>query len=179
MDAEDEKITPKEIGLSEGAIDYYKSIGKEPYFIYDEIYNFYNGFAIVYKDGRGWNWIDTNGELLWKGEEWFDDAWEFYNGFARFILKGRGYNYINTNGELLWKEDEYEWFDDAWNFYEGFANVIYNGTEYMLNTNGELCDMDDNRVNLGLQESKSGVIRLTESDIHNLVIKTLKEYLLK
>ena len=101
MDAEDEEISPKEIGLSKGALEYYKSIGKESYFIYD--------------------WV------------------------------GR--------------------------FSKGFADVKYKGIWYKLNTKGELYDLDGNRVNIGLQESKSGVIRLTESDIHKLVIKTLQEYL--
>jgi hypothetical protein len=138
MDAEDEEISPRKIGLSEGVIEYYKSIGKELYILYDYVSYFYEGFASV-------------------------------------KIVGKGYNFINTKGELLWKEDN--WFDYAWSFHNGLAEVEYKGNSYILNKKGELYDEDGNRVNISIQESKSGVIRLTESDIHNLVIKTLKEYL--
>jgi hypothetical protein len=212
MDAEDEEISLSEIGLSEGAKNYYKTIGKEPYFIYDyvgdfnegfagvkiegkgwnfikpngellwkeykcfdAVWNFYNGFAIVYKEGKGRNFINTNGELLWKEDKWFDMVDDFREGFAEVKIEGKGWNYINGQGELVWKEDI--WFGYVDNFLKGFAEVVYKGDWYKLNTNGELYDEDGNRVNISIQESKSGVIRLTESDIHNLVIKTLKEYL--
>ena len=288
MDAEDEVIFPKEIGLSDGALEYYKSIGKASYILYDYVYNFYEGFAkveldykfnfinkqgellwkgdiwfdyvnhfsegfaTVYIEGRGFNYINTQGELLWseyknfeyaypfsegfakveldykfnfinkqgellwKGDIWFDNVEYFFNGFAKVELEGKGWNFINTQGklvykgdkwfdwvgdfyegfvnvkidgkgwnfidtkgELLWKEDI--WFDDAWEFNNGFAWVKYNykGDRYKLNTKGELYDKFGNRVNVSIQETKSGVIRLTENEIHKLVIKTLKEYLLK
>ena len=99
MDAEDEVIFPKKIGLSDGALEYYKSIGKEHYFIYDEVYNFVNGFAAVKIDSKGWNFIDTKGELLWDKDEWFDNAWNFHNGFA--LVKYKDYWYkLNSQGEL-------------------------------------------------------------------------------
>ena len=138
MDAEDEVISPKEIGLSEGAIEYYKSIGKEPYFIYDYVGKFYEGFAIVRLDGKGYNFINEQGELLWNKDKWFDRVWNFKNGFAKVKLEGDWYN---------------------------------------LNTNGELIDDNGNRVNEPIQETKRRLIRLTESDIHKLVIKTIQEYL--
>jgi hypothetical protein len=142
---------------------------------FDAVWNFYNGFAIVYKEGKGRNFINTNGELLWKEDKWFDMVDDFREGFAEVKIEGKGWNYINGQGELVWKEDI--WFGYVDNFLKGFAEVVYKGDWYKLNTNGELYDEDGNRVNISIQESKSGVIRLTESDIHNLVIKTLKEYL--
>ena len=212
MDADDDEISPRNIGLSQGAKNYYKSIGKASYIIYDEVGDFYEGFTWVYVYGRGYNWIDTNGELLWKEKKWFDDVGNFKEGFACVKLKGKGCNFINEKGELIWKEDkwfnkvcnfregfaevkiegkgynfintqgELVWKEDIWfgyveNFLKGFAEVVYKGDWYKLNTKGELCDRDGNRVNIGLQESKRRLIRLTESDIHKLVIKTLKEYL--
>ena len=142
MDAEDKKISVREIGLSEGAIDYYKSIGKEPYFIYDDVWSFHNEIAVVKLDGKGWNWIDTNGELLWKEYKWFDNVKNFDNGFAIVYKKGRGWNYINTNGELLWKE--YKWFNDVYQSYEGFARVYIEGRGYnFINEKGEYLWKED------------------------------------
>ena len=211
MNAEDEEISPRKIGLSEGALEYYKSIGKELYFIYDEIHPFFDGFATVYIEGKGWNFINKQGEYLWNKYEWFDYADDFDEGFARVRIGRKGMNFINTNGNLIWNGKEClgfvgyfyegfaqveiegkwnfineqgelvwkgnEWFNDVRSFSKGIAEVEYKGDWYKLNTKGELCDMDGNRVNIGLQESKRRVIRLMESDIHNLVIKTLKEYL--
>jgi hypothetical protein len=137
MDAEDEEISPKEIGLSDGALEYYKSIGKEPYFIYDYIGEFSNGFAAVELEGKGWNFINTNGELLWKEDKWFDFVGDFYNGPARVKLEGKGWNLIKPNGELVWKEDE--WFDYVWIFYNGFAWGEIKGQGWnFINTQGEL-----------------------------------------
>ena len=175
MDAEDDDISPKEIGLSKGAIEYYKSIGKELYFIYDWVYDFSDGFARVELEDKGCNFINTKGELLWKGDKWFDDIYSFSNGFAWVYKKGKGCNFINKQGKYLWKGKE--WFDVASNFYNGFAQVNYKGVWCKLNTKGELYDEDGNRVNIGLQESKRRLIKLRENDIHKLVIKTLKEYL--
>ena len=136
MDAEDEKIFPKKKGLSEGAIEYYKSIGKEHYFIYDEVDKFHEGFARVELEDKGWNLINTKGELLWKGDIWFDDVRYFFYGFARVYIEGKGWNFINKQGELLWKGDE--WFDDTWYFYQGFVKVKKASKWNFINTQGEL-----------------------------------------
>ena len=137
MDAEDKKIFPKKIGLSEGAIDYYKSIGRELYFIYDEVWSFHNEIAVVKIDGKGWNWIDTNGELVWEGDEWFDSVCYFKEGFAWVELKEKGYNYINEQGELVWDKDI--WFDKVHNFDNGFAMIYIDGKGWnYINTIGEL-----------------------------------------
>jgi hypothetical protein len=140
MDAEDEKISLRKIGLSEEAIGYYKSIGKEPYFIYDVVYHFSDGFARVYKKGKGFNFINPQGELLWEGDEWFDNVGNFYEGFAEVKIEGKGWNFINTQGEYLWKEDE--WFVNVYSFVKGFAGVYIRGSgkEYMLNIKGELIE---------------------------------------
>jgi hypothetical protein len=146
---------------------------------FDYIGDFYEGFARVKIEGQGYNFINEKGELLWSEYKWFDGVGFFSEGFAKVYREDRGYNFINANCEYLWKGKE--WFVDVSKFNEGFAWVKFDfyGDRYKLNTKGELYDEDGNRVNIGLQESNSGVIRLRESDIHNLVIKTLKEYLLK
>ena len=144
---------------------------------FNHVTNFRNGVARVILDEKGYNFINTQGELLWKGDNWFDYIGGFVKGYTRVNIEGRGWNFINTNGELLWKKDN--WFDYVYDFYEGFAEVKYKGVWCKLNTKGELYDEDGNRVNIGLQESKRRLIKLRENDIHKLVIKTLKEYLLK
>ena len=137
MDAEDEEISLKKIGLSQGVKNYYKSIEKEPYFIYDYVGKFFNGFAPVKLEGKGCNFINPQGELLWKGDKWFDYVGFFDDGFAVVKIAGRGYNFINTQGELLWKRDI--WFDGAWYFDDGFAAVKIEGKGWnFINTQGEL-----------------------------------------
>ena len=137
MDAEDEEISPKEIGLSKGAIEYYKSIGKEIYFIYDYVGGFTDGFASVYLEGRGYNFINKQGKLLWEEEDWFDYAWDFFQGFAPVKIEGKGWNFINKNCEYLWDKDK--WFDKASIFQDGFASVYLEGRGWnFINSNGEL-----------------------------------------
>ena len=135
MDAADREISPSQIGLSKGAIEYYKSIGKEYYFIYDKVGKFFEGFAKVYREGK-YNFINKQGELLWDKDEQFDDVGNFFDGFARVKKEGK-YNWINTNGELLWKEDK--WFDDADPFRNGFARVKLDDLGWnLINRQGEL-----------------------------------------
>jgi hypothetical protein len=142
MDAEDEEISPRKIGLSEGVIEYYKTIGKEPYFIYDYIGEISEGFIRVEIENKGRNYINTQGEILWDKDEWFDEVSDFYNGFARVYKKGRGWNFIKTNGELLWKEDK--WFDMVDYFSEGFARVKLEGKGFnFINEQGELLWKED------------------------------------
>jgi hypothetical protein len=138
MDAEDKKISPRQIGLSKGVLDYYKSIGKEPYFIYDYIGYLHNGFVEVKIKDKGCNFINTQGELLWKKDKWFDRVDYFFDGVTKVYIESQGWNFINTNGELVWKGDK--WFDFVWYFSEGFAKVKYNNNCYKLNTKGELIE---------------------------------------
>ena len=142
MDAEDETISLKKIGLTEGTKNYYKSIGKEPYFIYDYVSNFFNGFATVEIKGRGYNFINKQGELLWKEDKWFDRVDYFFDGVTKVYIESQGWNFINEQGKLLWKEDK--WFDDAWYFYKGLARVYLKGQGWnFINTKGELVWKED------------------------------------
>ena len=136
MDAEDKKISLRKIGLSEGAIEYYKSIGKELYFIYDKVGKFSDLFASVEIDGRGWNFINKQGKLLWKRDKWFDFVWDFHEGFAIVEIDGRGWNFINKQGELVCEEDK--WFEFVNNFHGGFAGVKLEGKGWnFINTKCE------------------------------------------
>lgn len=68
--------------------------------VFDEVSDFFNGFAGVYKKDKGWNLIDINGELVYKGDIWFDKVYPFSEGFALVKYKGDWYD-LNTKGELI------------------------------------------------------------------------------
>jgi len=136
MDTEDKQKSLSEIGLSEGAVNYYKSIGKESYFIYDYVGKLSDGYVVVKLDGK-YNFINTNGEYLWNKDEWFDRVGNFREGFAKVKIEGKGWNFINPQGELLLKEDK--WFNDACSFSNGFARVKKEGKGWnFINEQGEL-----------------------------------------
>ena len=121
MDTDDDPVSLKEIGLSDGLINFYSKIS--PLFKlslkYDFIDEFVNGFALVGLNGE-WNLINHEGQLISK--QWFDHVTYFIDGFAKVMIKGM-WNFIKTDGQLLSKY----WFDDIKNFQKGFARVrIYN-----------------------------------------------------
>ena len=100
----------------------------------DEVLSFHNGFGCIYMNGKGWNFINTKGEIISK--TWFDDVQgRFYEGFSVVEVYGKGYNYINTKGEIISKN----WFDEAYAFDDGFAIVYITGKGYnLINTNGNI-----------------------------------------
>ena len=106
--------------------------GEDPNDVFDDVSDFNDGFARVKLTGK-WNFINTRGELLWKGDKWFDDCSDFNNGFAKVKLTGK-YNFINTRGELLSNEG----FDYCFDFNNGFAIVELNDKWNFINTRGEL-----------------------------------------
>lgn len=65
--------------------------------LYDDAYNFKNGFAIVKKKNK-YNFIDKLGQII--SDVWFDCVYDFENGYAKVKTK-KGYNYINTKGQLI------------------------------------------------------------------------------
>ena len=132
MDADDDPVSLKEIGLSEGIIDFYTKIETVFKFrlTFDSVGEFTEGFAIVTLNSKR-NFINTEGQILSK--QWFDMAWSFNEGFAAVELNGKR-NFINTEGQLLPKQ----WFDCVKDFYEGFAEVKLNDKYNFINTEGQL-----------------------------------------
>ena len=132
MDANDKPVRLNEIGLSEGAVNFYIKI--DPKFKirlkFDSIGAFKEGFALV-KLNRKYNFINTKGQLVSK--QWFDWVANFNEGFAQVKLNGK-LNFINTEGQLLSQQG----FDSAGVFYEGFAAVKLNGKWNFINTKGQL-----------------------------------------
>ena len=106
-DEYDEPISLKEIGLSDGIIDFYKK--NEPLFEmvfrYDYIDEFCGGFAEVELDGRC-NYIDRQCRLLSK--RWFDYASPFSDdgSFAEVETDDGEYK-IDSKGNLTLKESRH------------------------------------------------------------------------
>ena len=124
--------------------------GANPQNLFDEVDNFSEGYAVVYIEGIGCNFINTEGELL-SPDQWFEFVSHFENGFAVVELNSK-YNFINTEGKIL-RDDL--WFKDVFNFNKGYAEVIdTEDNEYEIDTNGILYDMNGNRVDIPVQESK-------------------------
>lgn len=164
--------------------------------VFDYIGSFNDGFAKVELNGK-YNFINIDGELLWKGDKWFDGCDRFNNGFAAVQLNDK-WNFINTRGELLsnkwfdYCDDFYdgfamvrlngkynfintrgellcnEWFDDCYDFYDGFARVKLNGRVFMIDTKGQLHN---------LHESKQRTLRLTESEFRKLIRESVRKTL--
>ena len=163
---------------------------------------FYEGFAAVYlNDYDNYNFINTRGKLLWKGDERFDYCDDFNNGFAVVGINFK-YNFINTRGELLWKGNQ--WFDNCNSFYEGFAAVKLNGKYNFINTRGEFLwkgnqwfdtcsDFYNGIAAVGLNgrafridtkgqlhnlnESRQRTLRLTESEFRKLIKESVRKTL--
>ena len=96
---------------------------------FDDVGNFYEGFAWVKKDGK-WGYINTKGEQIVECE--FDDFYDFKEGFASVKKDGK-WGYINTKGEQIVECK----FDSVGNFNEGFAAVKKDGKWGYINTKGE------------------------------------------
>ena len=131
MDANDEEIKLRNIGLSEGVINFYTKI--KPWFraliIYDYVEKFCDGFAGVELDEKS-NFINTEGQLLSK--QWFDNVYEFHEGVAK-VRMDDNFNFINTKGRLLSKR----WFGYAEDFSNGLSRVFLKNKCNFMNTEGQ------------------------------------------
>ena len=92
--------------------------GKKPEDIFDYVYEFINGYAVVLLNNK-YNLIDTNGKIL--SEQWFDVCNSFSNGYARVELNNKC-NFIDTDCNYLSEQ----WFDDVDDFVNGYAIVKLN-----------------------------------------------------
>ena len=109
--------------------------GEDPYDVFDECDDFYNGFAVVCLNEK-WNWLTEDGSLL-SPDQWFDDCGDFENGFARVRLNGKD-NWIKTDGSFLVDKPISQWFDFCDNFENGFARVKLNEKLNLIDTKGNL-----------------------------------------
>ena len=83
------------------------------------------GFVIIRRGDRLWNFIDKNGKYL--SDEWFDWVDDFYDGVAIVKRCDELYNFIDKEGKYLTDE----WFVYVGYFYEGFAFV--QRSDYLYN----------------------------------------------
>ena len=132
MNADDEPVLLKNIGLSDGIIEFYTKINPKFKFMlkFDCVDDFEDGFVRVLLNGK-WNFINTEGQLL--SDQWFNLAGVFNDGFSSVRLNGK-WNFINTEGQLL----SQQWFDNVWDFNDGFARVSLNGKWNFINTEGQI-----------------------------------------
>lgn len=132
MDADNDPVSLKEIGLSDGLTEFYTKI--DHLFKYrtefDVVGKVNDGFAVV-KLNRRCNFINTERQFLSK--QWFDMAWEFNEGFAAVQLNNK-WNFINPEGRILSKQ----WFDTVRSFNNRFAIVELNDKCNIINTEGQI-----------------------------------------
>ena len=70
--------------------------GEDPRDVYDYVYNFHDGLALVRLEGR-YNYINEEGDYL--TDQWFDKLDGFYEGLA-IVKLGVKYNFINKEGNF-------------------------------------------------------------------------------
>jgi hypothetical protein len=159
--------------------------GVNPKELFEYVFNFHEGFAIVYLRGK-YNFINTENKIL-RPDLWFDNAGSYRDGIAMVYIEGEGYNFIKPDGNFL-RDDL--WFDEVGRFSEGIVRVTIKGGDYDIDSDGILYDDKGNRVDIPVQESKKynnntnninnmkrNVIKLTESDLHRIIKESVKKIL--
>ena len=104
--------------------------GVPPADIFEEIYGFNDGYAMV-KLNRKWNFININNKLL--SDTWFDWVYNFSDGYANVKLNNK-WNFIDTYGKCI----SDTWFDLVDIFYGGYARVKLDGKWNFINRNNKL-----------------------------------------
>ena len=132
--------------------------GEKPENIFDDVYDFDEGFAIVELNDK-YNFIDRDNKLL--SNQWFDDVHYFKQGLARVVLNNK-YNLININDKLL----SNQWFDDVHYFREGFAIVELNDKYNFINTE---CKLISNKWFDWADNFYEGFARVRLNDKFNLI----------
>ena len=134
MDINDEEVSIRELGLSEGLVKFYETVypNFNLYMKYDFVGNFYNGYARV-KLNNKWNSVDTQGKLV-SPNQWFDWIGDFHDGYAKVILNNK-WNFIDTQGKLV---SPNQWFDGVGRFTNGYAKVKLNSKFNFIDVQGNL-----------------------------------------
>ena len=103
---------------------------------FDDVGNFYEGFAWVKKDGK-WGYINTKGEQIVECK--FDSVGNFSEGFA-IVKKDGKWGYINTKGYPVF-------FDKGKNKIEVFFDKVIdrsNNTFYLSRLGDKFGLLDEN-----------------------------------
>lgn len=105
-----------------------------PYLYTNASTEFSNGFAWVqHPNKRGWEIINSNGEIIGHGDGFETVAPFTKEGLARVEQKGK-WGYANSKGELVIPCE----YDDAEDFTDGLAFVEQDGLYGLINPEGEL-----------------------------------------
>ena len=160
MNAKDEPITLKKIGLSKGLIEFYNNIDPlfPSYMKYDVVGNFYNGYAHVELNYK-YNFIDVQGKLV-SPNQWFDSVGKFYDRYAWVRLNNK-WNFIDTQGKLVSPNQWFDWIDD---FYDGYARVELNDKWYRIDTKGNI-----------MTAVNEHTVVITKSDLRKIVLECVKK----
>ncbi len=136
-DFEDTKVAATEITILEEITDTFNEVIKTTEWwkndnVLDLLY-WSEGFAVVRRSDRKYNYIDKQGKLL--SEQWFENAFDFKEGFAVVKNKDYVYNFIDKQGKFLSEQ----WFEKTFDFNEGFA-VVENpiGLMNFINKDGKI-----------------------------------------
>ena len=92
--------------------------------------------ALVRIDGKGYNYVTPEGQILCK--QWFDTAYSFErpdNIVCAEVINNNKHNFINAKGELM---SPHMWFDDIWDFYGGCAKVKVGESYNLMDAEGNL-----------------------------------------
>ena len=137
MNAKDESITLKKIGLSKGLIEFYEKISPifRLYYPFDYVGEYSDGYNAVMLNGK-WNFLDEEGNFLFTKWVKADYITIFWNNFAQVSLNGK-WNYIDEEGNLL---SPNQWFDVTGPFWisDNAAQVKLNNRFNLINSQGEL-----------------------------------------
>ena len=160
MDINDEEVSIRELGLSEGLVKFYETVypNFNLYMKYDFVGNFYNGYVRVILNNKC-NFIDVLGNMV-SPNQWFDWIGNFCSGYAKVKLNNK-YNFIDTQGKLL---SPNQWFDWIYDFYDGYGIVKLNNKWYKIDTKGNI-----------MTAVNEHTVTITKSDIKNMVMECVSK----
>ena len=108
-----------------------KFLCREPF---DARTSFSEGYAGVYYTGKGWTFIDTNGNFIDDGNMWFQEIGSFNKGYAPVMIYRNEWIYIDPSGNSI-NDETYE-SANSFNSY-GLAEVENGGYYNLLKPDGE------------------------------------------
>lgn len=129
------------------------------------------------QDDLMWSYINDEGKLIGNENVWFIYFSNFYNGWEAVKRVDGKWNFINKNGKLIGNSKA--WFDTIYNFYDTLTIVGQEYDYFYLDIKENLYDKNKNLIeNLndnetsrkaGLYESKTRYVRLTESELRQVI----------
>jgi uncharacterized protein YaaR (DUF327 family) len=138
----------------------YKTIKGKDFVEYQWVDYFYEGFARVKLSEDSYNFIDKQGNLLSK-EQNFKDVYSFKEGFAVVLLSDGTYNFLDKEGNFLSKQN-FEWVN---NFNNGFARVKLSEDSYnFIDKQGNLLSKEQNFKDVYSFEKGFAMVELSQDN---------------